>query len=86
MQESDEMMINWAVQSEMPLHVLLNKSDKLSRGAAQNTLLNYQRELKNSGLENLVSIQIFSSVSGEGVDQLAQQLGLWLQPDLKIFV
>ena len=79
MQEFDTMMINWAVQSEMPLHVLLNKSDKLSRGAAQNTLLNYRKELTNSGFPNLVSL--FSSVSGEGVDQLAQQLGLWLQSD-----
>lgn len=81
MQESDQTMINWAVSSEMPLHVLLNKSDKLSRGAAQNTLLKYRRDLKNSGFENLVSLQVFSSVSGEGVDQLAQQLRMWLQPD-----
>lgn len=81
MQEFDQMMINWAVESEMPLHALLNKSDKLSRGAAQDTLLKYSRELKNCGFENLVSLQIFSSVSGEGVDQLAQQLGMWLQSD-----
>lgn len=78
-QEFDQMMIDWSVQSEMALHILLNKSDKLSRGAAQNTLLQYRRDLKNSGFENLVSVQIFSSVSGEGVDQLAQQLRIWLQ-------
>ncbi len=81
MQEFDQMMINWAVKSEMPLHVLLNKSDKLSRGAAQDTLLNYRRDLKKSGFEDLVSLQIFSSVSGEGVDQLAQQARMWLQSD-----
>jgi GTP-binding protein len=80
-QEFDEMMINWAMQSEMSLHVLLNKSDKLSRGAAQDSLLKYRRELKKSGFENLVSVQGFSSVSGEGVDELARQLGMWLQPD-----
>lgn len=81
MQEFDQMMINWAAQSELPLHVLLNKCDKLSRGAAQDTLLKYRRDLQNSGFEHLVSVQIFSSVSGEGVDQLAQQLGVWLQSD-----
>ncbi|MBX9722586.1 MAG: ribosome biogenesis GTP-binding protein YihA/YsxC [Candidatus Obscuribacterales bacterium] len=81
MQESDDMIINWAVQSEMPLHVLLNKSDKLSRGAAQEALLKYRRDLTNSGLESLVSVHNFSSVSGEGVDQLAQQLQIWLQSD-----
>ncbi len=81
MQEFDKMMIEWAVQSKMSLHTLLNKSDKLSRGAAQNTLLKYRRELKNSGLENLISVQVFSAATGEGVDQLAQQLGIWLQSD-----
>jgi GTP-binding protein len=80
-QEFDKMMINWALQSEMPLHVLLNKSDKLSRGAAKNALLIYRRELKNSGLDNLVSVQVFSSISGEGIDQLAHQLSMWLQSD-----
>ena len=81
MQEFDKMMIDWAVQSEMSLHILLNKSDKLSRGAAQNTLLKLRRELKNTGIDNLVSAQVFSSTTGEGVDQLAQQLGVWLQSD-----
>jgi len=81
MQESDDMIINWAVQSEMPLHVLLNKCDKLSRGAAQDTLLKYRRDLKNSGFENLVSVHTFSSVSGEGVEQLARQLEIFLQSD-----
>jgi GTP-binding protein len=81
MQEFDEMMINWALQSEMPLHVLLNKCDKLSRGAAKNAVLKYRTELKNSSLDHLVSVQMFSSMSGEGIDQLAQQIGTWLQSD-----
>lgn len=52
-QEFDDMIIDWAVQSEMPLHVLLNKSDKLSRSAAQDTLLKYGRELKTLALKTL---------------------------------
>lgn len=80
-QEFDLMMINWAAQSGMPLHVLLNKCDKLSHGATQNALLKYRRAIVQSGFENLVSVQIFSSVSGEGVDNLAQQLQMWLQSD-----
>jgi GTP-binding protein len=81
LQEFDEMMINWSVHSEMPLHILLNKSDKLSRGAAQDALLKYRRELEAAEFENFVSLQNFSSVTGEGVDQLAQQLRMWLQSD-----
>lgn len=79
MQEFDQTMIEWATQSDMPLHILLNKSDKLSRGAAQDNLRKYHAELKKSGFEQLVSLQIFSSVSGEGVDQLAQQVRTWLE-------
>jgi GTP-binding protein len=78
MQEYDQMMINWAVESEMPVHGLLNKCDKLSRGAAGNALQKYRSDLKKSGFESLVSLQMYSSVSGEGVDQLAQQLRKWL--------
>jgi GTP-binding protein len=84
MQEYDRMMMNWAVESEMPLHGLLNKSDKLSRGAAQNSLLKYRSELQKSGFDNFVSLQTFSSVSGDGVDQLAQHLKTWLDPDARI--
>ena len=46
LKDFDRMMIDWAVQSGLPLHLLLTKSDKLKRGAAQNTLLAVQKELK----------------------------------------
>lgn len=80
LQDLDIMMLNWAVESEMPLHTLLTKSDKISRGAAQNTLQKYRKELKDSGFDNFVTGQVFSSVTGEGVDELATRLRLWLQP------
>jgi GTP-binding protein len=79
MQEFDTMMIDWAVESEMPLHALLTKSDKLSRGAAQNTLLKFRKEIKNAGLDDLVTGQTFSALNGDGVDQLANKLSMWLQ-------
>ncbi len=79
MQEFDAMMIEWAVEAEMPLHALLNKSDKLSRGAAQNALLRFRKDMKIAGVDNLVTGQTFSSLSGDGVDQLARQLRTWLQ-------
>jgi GTP-binding protein len=79
MQKSDTMMIDWAVGSEMPLHALLTKSDKLSRGAAQSTLLKFSKEMKNAGVDDFVTGQTFSALNGDGVDQLAKQLRLWLQ-------
>ena len=83
MQELDTMMINWAVEAEMPLHTLLTKSDKLSRGAAQDTLLKFRKEMKNAGVDDFVTGQTFSALNGDGVDQLAKQLRMWLQSDCK---
>ncbi len=80
MQDFYIMMINWAVESELPLHALLTKSDKLSHGAAKNTLLAFRKELKNSGFDHFVTGQIFSSSNRDGVDELAKLLAVWLQP------
>lgn len=80
MQEFDIMMINWAVESELPLHALLTKSDKLSRGAAQTTLLQFRKGLKESGFDHYVTGQTFSSPNRDGVDELARQIAVWLQP------
>ena len=79
LQEFDTMMIDWAVESEMPLHTLLTKSDKISRSAAQNTLLEFRKEMKNAGVDDFVTGQTFSAQNGDGVDQLATQLRMWLQ-------
>jgi GTP-binding protein len=78
LQDFDIMMLNWAVESELPLHVLLTKSDKLSRGAAQNTLLQFRKTLKESGFDNFVTGQNFSSVNRDGVEVLSGQIETWL--------
>jgi GTP-binding protein len=75
LKEFDRQMIDWALQSELPLHVLLTKADKLKRGAAQNTLLAVQKELK---AHSSVSVQLFSSLKNEGVDAARSQLSTWL--------
>ncbi len=80
LQDFDKMMIDWAVESEMPLYALLTKSDKLSRGAAQSTLLKFRREMKDAGVDDFVTGQTFSSLNGDGVDQLAKQIRMLLQP------
>jgi len=78
LQQYDWQMIRWASESEMPVHLLLTKADKLKRGPAKATLLQVQRELKNDGLTNNISIQTFSSLKKEGLKELKQQLQLWL--------
>ncbi len=78
LQQYDWQMIRWASESEMPVHLLLTKADKLKRGPAKNTLLQVQRELENEGLSENISIQTFSSLKKEGLKELKKQLLKWL--------
>lgn len=76
LKEFDRMMVEWAVQSQLPLQLLLTKADKLKRGAAKNTLLAVQRELKEL---SDVSVQLFSVNQQETVNALRKQLTIWFQ-------
>lgn len=76
LQEFDQMMLSWAQSSNMPVHVLLTKADKLKSGAAKNTLLKVRRELEP--MQELVSLQLFSSSKRTGLPELRQVLSEWL--------
>jgi len=71
----DLMMIDWARQNQLPLHVLLTKSDKLKRGGIQDAI-----KTAKAALEGLAdaSVQEFSSLKRHGVDVLSQRLDHWL--------
>lgn len=75
LKEFDRMMIDWAHQSQLPLLVLLTKADKLKRGPANNTLLKVRRELASI---DQASVELFSSVTEQGVDAARRQLLAWL--------
>ncbi len=79
LQAFDATMIDWAAQSEMPVRVLLTKADKLKFGAAKNTLLKVRKSLLPYG--ELVQAQLFSAQTGQGVDDLKEQLDIWLAAD-----
>lgn len=78
MQEFDTMMLNWALDSEMPVHILLTKADKLKRGPAQSTLLAVQKHMRDAGVDDLVSAQLFSSLKKTGIKDLTKVLDGWL--------
>lgn len=73
----DLMMIDWARQNQLPLHVLLTKSDKLKRGGVQDALQKARIALE--GMED-ATVQSFSSLKRLGVDVLSQRLDEWLEP------
>ncbi|MBM88399.1 MAG: YihA family ribosome biogenesis GTP-binding protein [Gammaproteobacteria bacterium] len=78
LKEFDRMMIKWAVQSQLALHLLLTKSDKLKRGAAQSTLLSVKKELNEY---QVISVQLFSSLKSIGVDEAKGRIANWLAPE-----
>ncbi len=65
----DVMMLEWAYSRQLFVHVLLTKSDKLNRGPAHKALHEVQDALKKMKLN--FSIQLFSSVNKQGLEELA---------------
>ena len=70
----DLIMLNYCQTCELPLHILLNKSDKLSKNAANKAMAEIRREL--AGLD--ASLQLFSALKGVGLDEARQKLADWL--------
>lgn len=84
LKDLDKMMIDWAIQRALPVHILLTKADKLSRGQTQSTVL--QVEKQYALLPDLISVQAFSSLKKHGLDTLLPVLDAWfaepLTPDV----
>lgn len=72
----DRQMLDWYAPSGRPIHVLLTKSDKLSRGPARQTLDKVRREL--AGWGERVTVQLFSSLEKSGVEETEAVIGGWL--------
>lgn len=73
----DLQMLGWAQQAELPIHILLTKSDKLGRGAGGNALQQVRKTLKEAELE--ASVQLFSSLNHQGRDEAIQVLDAWFE-------
>lgn len=74
--EFDRQMLTWMQPTGVPVHVLLTKADKLSRGAGHKVLHQIRHELGDAA-----TVQIFSALKGEGVDIARAHLSGWLAGD-----
>ncbi len=72
----DRQMLNWFCPSGKPVHVLLTKSDKLSRSAASMTLQAVKKELNE--IWGNCTVQLFSSLKKQGVEEAEKVIGEWL--------
>lgn len=75
----DLRMINWFSHSGKPIHALLTKSDKLSRNEANQTLLKVRKEMNT--LVQGSTVQLFSSLKKQGVEEAESVIGKWLFPE-----
>ena len=74
--ERDEVMLAWFRSTGRPMHVLLTKSDKLSRSEGALTLKKTRARLAQLGRN--YTAQLFSSVSRIGVEEAAAVVAGWL--------
>lgn len=78
--EFDEMMLGWADEQDMAVHILLTKADKLKSGAAKAALLQVRQRLHE--WEDLVSVQLFSALKRQGLDEACARLDGWLAEEV----
>lgn len=78
LKDLDQDLIHWAVASELPVRLLLTKADKLSPGPRKKALL----EVTEAALAFMgdVQVQVFSSLSKQGLPELEQALTHWFYP------
>lgn len=72
----DRQMLDWFCPSGKPVHVLLTKSDKLSRSIANQTLQAVKKELIETW--GNCTVQLFSSLKKQGVEEAEKVIGAWL--------
>ena len=75
----DRRMLDWFGSTGKPVHVLLTKADKLSRQQSAKILKNVLLLLCETYPQ--CSVQLFSSMTGEGVEEAAALLGTWFGLD-----
>jgi GTP-binding protein len=73
----DQRLLAWVAPRRLPIHILLTKADKLSRGHALNRLQAVEKSLAETGTG--CSVQLFSSHDGSGVEAARGRIAAWLQ-------
>jgi GTP-binding protein len=72
----EQQILQWCEAAGLPAHLLLNKADKLSRGAAARRLLAVRAGLPGEGW----TVQLFSARDRTGVEEAREVLRSWLAP------
>lgn len=77
LQSTDTMMIEWAEASQIPLHLVLTKADKLKRNPANQQLHKVEKALSDTTAD--ITLQLFSGLNKSGLDLLVSVLDNWFE-------
>ncbi|GAA5158021.1 ribosome biogenesis GTP-binding protein YihA/YsxC [Viridibacterium curvum] len=77
----DQQMLGWFAPSGRPIHVLLTKSDKLTRSAGAQVLAAVKRQLPEwEVMPGQITVQLFSSLKKSGIEEAESVVAGWLAP------
>ncbi len=81
LKDLDKDLIQWAVDSELPILVLLTKSDKLSQGQRSTEVLKVKKALKAEHDAD-IKVQAFSSLKRTGSEEATVTICEWFNEDI----
>ena len=79
--ELDTQMLDWFAPQKKPIHVLLTKSDKVSKDKSLRILNKINNELKEKWGKKFnveCSAQLFSSLKKQGIEKATEKIEQWL--------
>lgn len=74
--DADTRLLEWCVHAGLATHLLLNKADKLGRGAGTRVLADARKRLAE--LPGGHEVQLFSATRRTGIETLGERLDEWL--------
>lgn len=75
LRDTDIQLLEFCDHRGLAVHIVLNKADKISKGAAAKTLLEVKAALTD--YRNSVTFQVFSALKGTGLQELHAVLDEW---------
>jgi len=77
LEPGDCQLLDWCISVGLPVHILLTKADKLSRGKAMGVLHKVRSEIGNENQG--VSVQLFSALKRQGIEEVTEVIAGWLE-------
>jgi len=77
----DIQMLDWFAPRQKPIHILLTKSDKLSKDKSLRTLSNVKEIIQEKWIDiyqTKCTVQLFSSLKKQGIEEANEIIQGWL--------